>query len=49
MKILLGDTQLKLDIASDKLLKSFKTIPSIKAIVSEKQEAIVIYMKMVNI
>ncbi|PLY06618.1 MAG: class 1 fructose-bisphosphatase [Arcobacter sp.] len=37
-----GDTQLKLDIASDIVIeKIFATIPSIKAIVSEEQEAIV--------
>ncbi|XPV70048.1 MAG: class 1 fructose-bisphosphatase [Halarcobacter sp.] len=37
-----GDTQLKLDIASDIIIeKIFKTIPSIKAIVSEEQESIV--------
>ena len=37
-----GDTQLKLDIASDEIIEEiFKTIPSIKAIVSEEQEAIV--------
>jgi len=37
-----GDTQLKLDIASDIIIeKIFKTIPSIKAIVSEEQEDIV--------
>ena len=37
-----GDTQLKLDIASDKIIEDiFKNIPSIKAIVSEEQEAIV--------
>lgn len=37
-----GDTQLKLDIASDEIIEDiFKTIPSIKAIVSEEQEAIV--------
>ncbi|KHF09085.1 hypothetical protein PO79_09245, partial [Vibrio parahaemolyticus] len=33
-----GDTQLKLDIASDKIIEDiFKNIPSIKAIVSEEQ------------
>ncbi|QKJ23099.1 class 1 fructose-bisphosphatase [Poseidonibacter lekithochrous] len=37
-----GDTQLKLDIASDVIIEDiFKEIPSIKAIVSEEQEAIV--------
>ena len=37
-----GDTQLKLDIASDIIIENiFKEIPSIKAIVSEEQEAIV--------
>lgn len=37
-----GDTQLKLDIASDIIIERiFKTIPSIKAIVSEEQESIV--------
>ncbi len=37
-----GDTQLKLDIASDIIIeKIFKTIPSIKEIVSEEQESIV--------
>ena len=37
-----GDTQLKLDIASDIIIEDiFKTIPSIKAIVSEEQENIV--------
>ncbi|GGD33841.1 fructose-1,6-bisphosphatase class 1 [Malaciobacter pacificus] len=37
-----GDTQLKLDIASDEIIEDiFKTIPSIKAIVSEEQESIV--------
>ncbi|QKF82022.1 class 1 fructose-bisphosphatase [Halarcobacter ebronensis] len=37
-----GDTQLKLDIASDIIIeKIFSTIPSIKAIVSEEQESIV--------
>ena len=37
-----GDTQLKLDIASDEIIEEiFKKIPSIKAIVSEEQEAIV--------
>jgi len=37
-----GDTQLKLDIASDVVIERiFATIPSIKAIVSEEQEAIV--------
>jgi fructose-1,6-bisphosphatase I len=37
-----GDTQLKLDIASDVIIENiFKTIPSIKAIVSEEQESIV--------
>lgn len=37
-----GDTQLKLDIASDVVIEEiFSTIPSIKAIVSEEQEAIV--------
>lgn len=37
-----GDTQLKLDIASDVVIENiFKTIPSIKEIVSEEQEAIV--------
>lgn len=37
-----GDTQLKLDIASDVIIEDiFKEIPSIKAIVSEEQEAII--------
>jgi len=37
-----GDTQLKLDIASDVIIENiFKTVPTIKAIVSEEQEAIV--------
>ena len=37
-----GDTQLKLDIASDIVIeKIFSTIPSVKAIVSEEQENIV--------
>lgn len=37
-----GDTQLKLDIASDIIIEDiFKKVPSIKAIVSEEQEAIV--------
>lgn len=37
-----GDTQLKLDIASDIIIENiFKEIPSIKAIVSEEQEDIV--------
>jgi fructose-1,6-bisphosphatase I len=37
-----GDTQLKLDIASDVIIeKYFKQLPSIKAIVSEEQEEIV--------
>ena len=37
-----GDTQLKLDIASDVIIENiFKDIPSIKEIVSEEQEAIV--------
>lgn len=37
-----GDTQLKLDIASDIIIENiFKEIPSIKAIVSEEQESIV--------
>ncbi len=37
-----GDTQLKLDIASDEIIENiFKTIPSIKAIVSEEQEEII--------
>ena len=37
-----GDTQLKLDIASDVIIeKIFSSIPSIKAIVSEEQESIV--------
>ena len=37
-----GDTQLKLDIASDIIIeKLFSTIPCIKAIVSEEQEDIV--------
>ncbi len=37
-----GDTQLKLDIASDIIIeKVFKRIPSIKEIVSEEQESIV--------
>lgn len=37
-----GDTQLKLDIASDVIIEDiFKKIPSIKAIVSEEQESIV--------
>ncbi len=37
-----GDTQLKLDIASDEIIENiFKTIPSIKAIVSEEQENII--------
>lgn len=37
-----GDTQLKLDIASDEIIENiFKNVSSIKAIVSEEQEAIV--------
>lgn len=37
-----GDTQLKLDIASDEIIEDiFKQIPSIKAIVSEEQEEII--------
>ena len=37
-----GDTQLKLDIASDKIIERiFKQIPTIKAIVSEEQENII--------
>lgn len=37
-----GDTQLKLDIASDIVIENiFKTVPSIKEIVSEEQDAIV--------
>lgn len=37
-----GDTQLKLDIASDKIIEDiFKTVPSIKAIVSEEQDNII--------
>lgn len=37
-----GDTQLKLDIASDKIIeKVFATVPQIKAIVSEEQEFII--------
>ena len=37
-----GDTQLKLDIASDEIIEDiFKKVPSIKAIVSEEQDAIV--------
>ena len=37
-----GDTQLKLDIASDVIIEDiFKKVPSIKAIVSEEQESIV--------
>lgn len=37
-----GDTQLKLDIASDIIIENhFKKLPNIKAIVSEEQEAIV--------
>ncbi len=37
-----GDTQLKLDIASDIVIeKIFSTIPSIKAIVSEEQDEII--------
>lgn len=37
-----GDTQLKLDIASDVIIENiFKDVPSIKEIVSEEQEAIV--------
>ncbi len=37
-----GDTQLKLDIASDEIIEDiFKKIPSIKAIVSEEQDSIV--------
>ncbi|RXJ87597.1 class 1 fructose-bisphosphatase [Arcobacter sp. CECT 8985] len=37
-----GDTQLKLDIASDEIIENiFKNVPTIKAIVSEEQEAIV--------
>lgn len=37
-----GDTQLKLDIASDKIIEDiFKQVPSIKAIVSEEQDSIV--------
>lgn len=37
-----GDTQLKLDIASDEIIEDiFKKVPTIKAIVSEEQDAIV--------
>jgi fructose-1,6-bisphosphatase I len=37
-----GDTQLKLDIASDVIIENiFKTIPSIKSIVSEEQDSII--------
>ena len=37
-----GDTQLKLDIASDEIIEEiFKKVPSIKAIVSEEQDSIV--------
>ncbi|RXJ60100.1 class 1 fructose-bisphosphatase [Candidatus Marinarcus aquaticus] len=37
-----GDTQLKLDIQSDKIIESiFSKVPSIKQIVSEEQEAVV--------
>ena len=37
-----GDTQLKLDIASDLIIERiFKTIPSVKAIVSEEQDSII--------
>ena len=37
-----GDTQLKLDIASDEIIERiFKQIPTIKAIVSEEQEHII--------
>lgn len=37
-----GDTQLKLDIASDEIIEAiFKKVPSIKAIVSEEQENII--------
>ena len=37
-----GDTQLKLDIQSDKIIEDiFKEIPSIKSIVSEEQESII--------
>ncbi len=37
-----GDTQLKLDIASDKVIeKAFKQISSVKKIVSEEQESII--------
>ncbi len=37
-----GDTQLKLDIASDEIIENiFKTIPSIKSIVSEEQDSII--------
>ena len=37
-----GDTQLKLDIASDLIIERiFKTIPTIKAIVSEEQEHVI--------
>jgi len=37
-----GDTQLKLDIASDEIIEDiFKQIPSVKAIVSEEQEEII--------
>lgn len=37
-----GDTQLKLDIASDVIIEDiFKTIPSIKSIVSEEQDSII--------
>ena len=37
-----GDTQLKLDIASDLIIERiFKTIPTVKAIVSEEQEHVI--------
>ncbi len=37
-----GDTQLKLDIASDIIIeKIFRTIPTVKAIVSEEQDSII--------
>ncbi len=37
-----GDTQLKLDIASDEIIERiFKQIPTVKAIVSEEQESII--------
>lgn len=37
-----GDTQLKLDIQSDKIIESiFSKVPSIKQIVSEEQEAVI--------